>query len=161
MKGIIFGLLSGCFLVACGQKAKDEVGVSTVNNERPSLQVKMPDGTSADFKDVKGKAILILFQPDCDHCQQEAQQMHANLKAFREYKLYFISSSPMGEITKFAADYKLSGVDNVIFGWTTTENIINTFGPIQAPSVYIYSKEGKLVQEFNGQVDISVILKYL
>jgi peroxiredoxin len=163
MKNYILILLSIVFLPACSQKKEKEAEVLTAKetNDRPALPIKMTDGNTADFRELKGKAVLVLFQPDCDHCQQEAQHIRENLKAFNDYNLYFVSSSPMEEIEKFSREYQLAGYENIAFGWTTTENIINTFGPIQAPSVYIYSKEGKLVQEFNGQVDISVILKYL
>jgi hypothetical protein len=67
----------------------------------------------------------------------------------------------MAQIKQFALDYELWQRPNIIFASTGTENILNNFGPIEAPSVYIYSAEGKLVQKFNGQVDVSVILKSL
>jgi hypothetical protein len=151
--------------VSCARKEREqkESAVSTVAvaNDLPAFQIKLLDGKIIDGKHFATPAALVLFQPDCDHCQREATQIQTNLPAFKHYTLYFVSSAPEPGIQKFSEEYKLAGKENVLFGWTTTENIINTFGPIDAPSVYLYSREGKLVQSFNGEVDISVILKYL
>jgi peroxiredoxin len=129
-------------------------------NDLPAMPITLLDGSTFSAKELKGKIILVLFQPDCDHCQHEATEIQANLPSFKNYTLYFISSSPPAENEKFATDYKLKGESNIHFGTTASENIINNFGPIQAPSVYIYSDQ-KLVKEFNGQVDVGVIIKYL
>ena len=130
-------------------------------NDLPAMQIGLLNGKSVDARTIKGKTVLVLFQPDCDHCQEEARQIAENLEAFKKYNLYFVSSSALPEIEKFSRDYDLSDHENVLFGQTSTENILNNFGPIQAPSVYIYTEQGKLVNNFNGQVDISALLKYL
>jgi peroxiredoxin len=150
-------------LSGCSKKEKEvsQQAVKTVPNDLPVMTISLPDGKTIDAKTLEGKNILILFQPDCDHCQHEAEDIRENLAAFADYTLYFISSASMADIEKFAADYKLADNRNVVFGWTSTENVLNNFGPIQAPSVYIYTGQGRLVQKFNGQTDIGVILKYL
>jgi peroxiredoxin len=156
-------LILVCLAISCSSKRseKDSAQAIAETNDLPPLPVRLSDGNTIQTKDLKGKTILVLFQPDCDHCQNEARQIQENLASFKEYRLYFISSSPIAEIEKFASDYQLAGYDNVAFGWTPTEAVINTLGPIQAPSVYIYSEKGKLVKAINGEVDISVILKYI
>jgi peroxiredoxin len=127
----------------------------------PSMQITLLDGKLMNAKELKGKTVLVLFQPDCDHCQHEAEDIEDHLASFRDYTLYFVSSAGPEEIRKFSNTYKLSGIPNIIFGATTVESILNNFGAIQAPSIYIYSEEGKLVNSFNGQTDVGVILKYL
>ena len=107
-----------------------------------------------------GNVALVLFQPDCDHCQREAEQIRLNLEGFKDYKLYFISSAPMPEITRFAEQYKLVNLNNVVFARTEAQNVIKAFGPIEAPSIYLY-KKGSLIESFNGEVAIEVVLKYI
>lgn len=158
---LFFAVLAA--LTGCSTKEKEtkqEVAV-VVPNDLPAMTISLADGKTIDARNLKGKNVLVLFQPDCDHCQHEAEDIRENLEAFSGYTVYFISSAPMAEIEKFAADYKLSGKENIVFGWTATENVLNNFGPIQAPSVYIYADQGKLVQKFNGQTDVGVIVKYL
>lgn len=162
---VTFVLITLLFL-GCIRKQKDSASETktiptTIVNELPDMQVRLMDGNTVDIKGIKSKVILVLFQPDCDHCQNEARQIEAHLDDFQQYDLYFISSASTSEVKTFAEDYNLSGRPKVWFGTTTLESILNNFGGIPAPSLYIYHEGGKLIQELNGEIDISVILKYL
>jgi thioredoxin-related protein len=144
------------------EKAEDvKVVEPEIKNERPVMTFTLTDGSKVDAQTIGEKMVLVLFQPDCDHCQAEAKQIKARLDAFRDYHLYFISSQPMEVINQFAKDYQLAGKENVHFGWTSVENVLNNFGAISAPSIYIYTKEGRLVESFDGQVDVEVVIRYL
>ena len=129
-------------------------------NELPFMALQMRDGTRLQAKDLTGKIVLVLYQPDCDHCQREAQAIQANLDAFASYTLYFITTDSFDAIDTFANTYQLKGFDNVRFGQTQSEYIYNNFGSISAPSVYIYD-DGKLLSKFNGETPIEKILKAL
>ena len=67
----------------------------------------------------------------------------------------------MEQIERFAEEYKLMGRPNVYFGWTPTESVLDNYGPISAPSLYIYSSEHTLIKAFNGEVAIATVLKYI
>jgi peroxiredoxin len=127
----------------------------------PNLPLTFADGSKKFAKDLPGKIALILFQPDCDHCQREAQDIQKHLDAFKDTKLYFVSSSSMQEMTDFAKAYGLAQSPNVVFARTEVQDVLNAYGPIDAPSLYLYSSEGKLIQAFNGEVAIEVVVKYL
>jgi peroxiredoxin len=116
------------------------------------------DESKINVHALKEKTILILFQPDCDHCQREAKEIRENLEAFKEYTLYFISADQMAAVKKFGEDYDLIGHTNIYFAVTTVDDVIKNFGGIPAPSVYIYDDQ-KLVQKFNGEVTIDRILQ--
>lgn len=163
------GLLFFCLLLssACRwekkEAAKNGEAVETApaaKNDLPFMPIAVTDGTVANAKDFKGKNILILFQPDCDHCQHEAEDIEKRLSDFKDYKLYFVSSAPMPEIEKFAATYKLAGKQNIFFGNTAAENVLNHFGPIPAPSIYIYNDQ-TLKKGFEGQTDVGEIVNAL
>jgi thioredoxin-related protein len=138
-----------------------EVAKPEIKNERPLMTFTLTDGNKVDAQEINEKMVLVLFQPDCDHCQAEAKQIKARLDAFKDYQLYFISSQPIEVINQFAKDYQLSGKNNVHFGWTSVESVLNNFGAISAPSIYIYTQEGKLVESFDGQVDVEMVIRYL
>lgn len=160
MNRFIVCFLSLLLLHGCG-KGPNTGDESAGVNELPHMTIQLLTGDTVNTRTWTAKrVVLVLFQPDCDHCQREAKQIAENLDAFSDYELYFASTSPPADAEQFAHDYQLAGHDNVIFGVTTVDEILENFGPIQAPSLYIYSK-GKLVQGLNGEVDISVIEKYL
>lgn len=157
-------ILLSLLTLSCGpnrQREESRAGIAA-DSDLPDMPIELLSGDSINAKSLYGRpVVLVLFQPDCDHCQREAAQIRQHLGAFEDYELYFVSSSGGPDVQKFSHDYGLSGHDNVIFGVTTVDHIIDNFGGIQAPSMYIYNDNGALVQALNGEVDISVILKYL
>jgi peroxiredoxin len=130
-------------------------------NDLPALDLQMRDGSKISAKNLPGKVALILFFPDCDHCQREAAQIQKNIAGFKDYTLYFISSAPFEEINHFATTYQLHNYKNVVFARTEAQNVINAFGPIETPTIYLYDKSGKLIETFSGEVAIEVVLKYI
>jgi peroxiredoxin len=161
-------LFSFLILSACVKKEKPveevvekEKAPTVIKNERPVMTFTLTDGGQVDAHELDDKMVLVLFQPDCDHCQMEAKQIKNRLEAFKDYELYFISSHPMALIQEFAKDYQLVNIPNVHFGYTSVQSVWNNYGGISAPSIYIYSKEGRLVESFEGQVDVEVVIKYL
>jgi peroxiredoxin len=138
-----------------------EQDVKSDVNELPYLSTTLLDGSVIDIRQLPGNTILIVFFADCDHCQREAAAIHEKLDIFRKYNLYFLSSNNPDEISKFATDYKLSDQPNVKFGKSDGGKIIQAFGAIPTPSVYIYSSERKLVKQFNGETNIEEIIKFL
>lgn len=134
---------------------------ATQQNDLPQMIATKLDGSQVNMKELKGKAVLILFQTDCDHCQREATAIHENISGFKAYSLYFITTVSLKEIETFANEYRLADNPIVHFCQTTNQSILDNFGPIDAPSLYIYSQDQKLVKAFNGETQISEILKYL
>jgi peroxiredoxin len=172
MSKILLILAIAALAVSCSEKTEQQTettvdthdttpSVSKVKNERPVMTFTLLDGQQIQAVDIDQPMVLILFQPDCDHCQNEAKQIKNRLDAFNNYQVYFISSQAHEQIKKFGADYKLLNIPNVFFGSTSVQSVLDNFGAIAAPSLYIYSKEGKLVESFEGEVDIGVVLQYL
>lgn len=158
---LLSSLVLTIMLLSCSGPSKNKVTeelVSTTTNDLPKMTVLTPDRTHINLSQLKGKAILILFQPDCDHCQREAKEIRQHLDEFKDYSLYFISSDQLPSIEAFGKSYDLLGHGNVKFASTTVDDVIKNFGPIPAPSVYIYSDQ-KLVKKFNGEVAIETILQ--
>lgn len=156
--------LSILLLAGCSAK-NDSESVSQgqtpiAENEYPQLVLTLPSGEEIDARSMKGKNIFILFQPDCDHCQHEAEEISQRLAEFKDYSLYFISSTPIAEILQFASTYGLHNKERVYFAFTPTESVLDNYGAISAPSIYIYD-QGKLKQKFNGQTPVDDIVNSL
>jgi peroxiredoxin len=151
-------------VVEAKQEVKTESkkeGISQ-NKKLPNMNLTRFDGSTFNAQSLLGsKVIFILFQPDCEHCQNEATQIAARLEKFSKYTLYFVSSAPLKDIEKFSISYKLSGWPNINFAKTEVQSIIDSYGPIPAPSIFIYSENGELLNSFEGEMEIDVVLKYL
>lgn len=155
-------------MLSCEKKPRVESAVedettlpTPVRDDRPPITIRLTDGTDVKVKEQKSKMILVLFQPDCDHCQDEAKQIRQQLEAFKDYQMYFISSESLETILKFSKDYELFNKDRVSFGYASVDDILSHFGSISTPSIYIYKESGELIQSFDGLVDVSVIIQYL
>jgi len=153
--------------VACDSKKNQEqiVGENQKQksepNDLPAMEVQLLNGQSIYMKERNGKIALILFQPDCEDCQREATEIRNNLQKFEGYDLYFVSSHPLEVIADFASDYNFTSESNVYFGRTTVEEVLDNFGAIPAPSVYLFEESGKLKAKFNGETSIDTIGKSL
>jgi thioredoxin-related protein len=162
VKKLLFLLLS-VSLTAC-QGNTEKKGESKVEpnepNDLPLIKLTVEGSSPVLARTLKGKVILIFFQPDCDHCQREAKQISENLGKFDTYKIYFTSTAPLDVMDKFATDYNLSNQDNIYFAQTSLDEILRSVGPISAPSMFIYEDQ-KLVKHLDGETPIEEILKHL
>lgn len=130
-------------------------------SDLPQLPLTDLKGNHLMVNNLKGKTVLVLFQPECEDCQREAVQIQRNLQAFEDYAVYFVSNAALPQQAMFAEHYQLNSHPNVHFAQTSINDIINTLGPTPAPSLFIYSAEGRLVKAFKGETDIQEIRKYL
>lgn len=152
-------LLVGIF--SCNGKSNSETKDQPVVNDLPVMQITFLDGVTVQAKDLTGKTMLVFFFPDCEHCQEEANAMKENINAFKDYTVYYLSSVPKAEVEKFALDYGLSEAPNFKFGTVPGESVLDNFGPIPTPSMYIYNDEKKLVKKFEGQTPIETVINAL
>lgn len=145
-----------------GNKDAKSVEQEQAKKTLPNMALVGLDGKQFNAQTLKGKkTIFILFQPDCEHCQNESKQIAGRLDKFSKYELYFISTAAITDIQKFSVDYKLAGHPNIHFAKTEVQHIIDSFGPIPAPSLFIYSESGEQLNSFQGEMEIDVITKYL
>ena len=146
---------------SCSSSGDKGSSAAAVQNDLPQMVVTKPDGSQLNMKELTGKIVLILFQTDCDHCQREAAAIQENISAFKPYSVYFITTSSQQKIETFANEYKLADYPNVHFCQTTSQSVLDNFGPIDAPSLYIFSSDRRLVKSFNGETPINEILKHI
>lgn len=157
-KILLLALLAVVF-TGCIRKKKEQPQFNA--NDLPAMVITLVDGGQVYAKDLSGKTILIFFQPDCDHCQREATQIHDHIEAFKDYEMYFISTAALDQVKKFSEDYHLADRPSVHFAQTELDYIVNSIGSINLPSVFIFSTEGKLIRHFDGEVEIAKILEVL
>jgi thiol-disulfide isomerase/thioredoxin len=134
--------------------------VSTGGNELPSLKITFGDQSSTHLRDLDGDILLIFFNPDCDHCQQEAEQMAANKEAFAKWQVYYIASVDAKAAEEFGVKYKLTD-ENYHFGFAGVSEVYNAVGALtQVPTILVY-KNRMFVTKFEGITPIEDLKKVL
>src|SRR4051794_20050797 len=64
----------------------------------PPLQLLLSDSTTKYTKEnvpKKKPVLLMLFSPDCEHCQHEAEQLVANKEAFKDIYIIMAATLPL------------------------------------------------------------------
>ncbi len=105
--------------------------------------------------------LIILFDPDCEHCQYEATQIRREQAAFSGAAVYWLTTQPMARARQFAQQYGLDSLATMHVGTLTREESNQMFGPTSVPHIFIYGRDGELKKEYKGEVKIAALLQYL
>ena len=110
----------------------------------------------------KGKPVMImLFSPDCEHCQKQTAELTKNMKAFEGVEIVMATYQPVFKAKTFANVYKLTTFPNIYIG----RDINYFFGPFyqlkSAPFIALYNKDQKLIKAFDGGAPVTTLIETL
>ena len=133
------------------------------------LQAQMP-GFSFEKTDhsaltpetlMKGKpTIVFFFDPDCEHCQDQAGRMKPYLAQFKDVNLIWVSWGEMDAIKKFQTTF-IGSASNIHFAKDVNYAIDRYFGESNIPTVHIFGKDGKKITTLSEVADAADIKAYL
>lgn len=129
-------------------------------NDLPALNIRQIDGQAVSLREVSGKVVLIFFNPDCDHCQREAEQIKNRKQLFANQTLYFISTESPESMIAFAKKYELTD-KNFVFAQADAAAVFESVGNLPSvPAIFIYDSK-KLIKRFDGETSLDVIQQFL
>lgn len=113
--------------------------------------------TDKDIK--KNKDVLIMvFSPDCDHCQHHAEEMVNNRDKFKGIQIVMGSMMSISKIKEFYNTYHLDKLDNLIIG-QDREFILGSYYKMKSlPFLAFYDNKEILIDVFEGALPIDKIL---
>jgi len=103
---------------------------------------------------------IIIFSPDCSHCQDEATELTKNADNFKSVFFIWNSYKEMADIKAFATKYGLDKQSNVIVGRDPEFSIPVFFRPRMTPFVALYEK-GQLLKVYEQGVKVPELLKII
>lgn len=128
--------------------------------EMPAFKIQMMDSVSSfntyNIKPGK-KTVLMLFGPDCEHCQHMADSIKAHLDELKNVNLYMFSFAELKDVRRFAEKYKLDKEKNITFGKDTDFFFAGYYRLTAVPGIAIYDEKKKFVKLFNGGAKITDI----
>lgn len=139
-------------------EAKKEVAAYTATLPKTTFRAINSAEKRLEIKNEQ-PSILFFFNTECEHCQAEAQLVEKEIAQLQGANLYFFSIEPLEKIQAFAKTYRLDGLPNLSVGQLTAKEVSEKFGVRGFPSTFIYSPNGKLLQQFRGEVSIEAIKK--
>ncbi len=129
----------------------------------PSFSITSVDGKEITNKDISNKyryTCIIIFSPDCSHCEHEATELDKNTDKFKNVLFIWDSYRDMDAIKKFANKYNLAGQPNVIIGRDAAFTIPTFFRPRMTPFVALYDK-GNIVRVWDQGVEPNELMKII
>ena len=165
--------LIGCFFLAlflaAGLSAQDHNLTGDTQPEPgdnapfPDISITQPNGTVLT-KDglIQNRPIIVFyFDPDCDHCQQQAMWVVEKILDFRGTQMVWISWGELEMIQGFADKYFAGGAKSIRFGKDTNYAFDNWFGYSEVPSIYVYNAQWQRIASFKHETKAENILKVL
>ena len=106
-------------------------------------------------------SVLIFFDSHCDYCKLELGAIEKNIENFNNTQIAMISSQPVDTIKLFNKQFNFSLSQNAGMYYAKSEELVEKFTKYSVPSVFIYDKNNKLLQQFTGFTKVEKILEVL
>jgi thiol-disulfide isomerase/thioredoxin len=116
-----------------------------------------------DITKNKGAAkatLFIFFNPDCDHCQAEADSMQHYLPQFAPHRIVWVAVADADKMQDFDSKYHLSQ-NGMILVRDIDKRAGKWFAIKDVPTSCVYNKDAELVAKITGSASAKVLLKAL
>jgi thiol-disulfide isomerase/thioredoxin len=169
MKRSVFVLMAVLALAGCKKTKSKEVVLNAkptatmLTNGMPSLSFMKEDGTVISMKELKGKVLLVCYNPDCDHCQREGKRISENKDMIRDYQVYFLTpdvKNDANQANTFAKDYNLIE-PNIHFVTAEVAPIIAAIGSINTVPTFFVFRDQQLIKRMEGEISMEELRKVL
>lgn len=148
-----------------GVLAALSLGIKTrlVHNHRVASQTRhfsrfsttTADGQQVQVAPLDGQpTVLIYFDPDCDHCQQEARAYRSAMASLGKTRVLWLASVPQPVLQRFVRNYGLAPAQVL---YLDQELAYRRFGFTTVPDIMVYGADGNLARRFKGQTSFSQI----
>ena len=152
---LLIGVMVCLFANYQSKKAKVEALQSI-----PNFSVKEINGVIITNKDLQeGNKLLVYFNPECEFCQAEMQELSAVNDKHQEIQWIMFSSRSLEEIKDFAIKYHLQNAKNIKWCTDPKAEVYTKFAMTGIPYFLGYNKENKLVHRSTGAIKIEKVLK--
>ncbi len=160
-------ILIACLLLLFFQQADAQQDTLPIYRRFPVVPVfsitTAPDSIKFTKDDLKKKrpTIIILFSPDCDHCQHATRDLLEHIDLFKKVQIVMVSSMDYSHIKKFYQDFHIAAHPNITMGWDAAFMLSSFYKIQQFPSLFIYDKKGDFVKAFEGTFPMKTVAKEL
>ncbi len=129
----------------------------------PFSIVKVPDSSAFTKDDLAKKraTLIMIFSPDCDHCQLETKALTANIKLFKKAQIIMVSNRDYSLLKNYYNEYEIKLYPNIILGRDPSHFFGSFYKVMSFPSIFLYDKKGNFVKAFDGSVPVTEIASWL
>ena len=104
--------------------------------------------------------LIILFDPNCDHCQHETEDIIKNIDGFKNIQILMVTNADFADLKRFYNNYGLANYKNIVAGVEIKYFLATFFAIRNLPYLAMYDKKGNLITTFEGTMKPEKILEY-
>lgn len=129
----------------------------------PPVKLVQADKTtfSKDALDKKAAVMLMLFSPDCDHCQHETEELIRHIDQFKKIQVVMATTQPFDSMVAFREKYQLSRYKNIVVGHDDRYFLPVFFNIRSLPFLAFYNRKKELISVFEGTMPMEKVLAEL
>ena len=148
-------LLATCFLLLASVSfaQKDTLPLYQQFKTIPPFKLLKADSSGWITKDDLKKhhaVIIMLFAPDCEHCQKQTEILLENIDSLNDVEIVMATQYPLDEIKTFAEKNKLYDHPNFHIGRDKASFLGTFFNLSTVPLLAVYNKKGEIKDVFDG-----------
>lgn len=130
----------------------------------PPVKLLLADSTSSIIKNElpkKKPVMLMVFSPDCEHCQHETEDLVKRMDEFEKVTIVMATMRPYGDMMAFREKYGLAKYKNIIMGQDIAFFLAPFYSIENLPFLAFYDKKGNLISVFAGSMPMDKVLAEL
>jgi thioredoxin-related protein len=122
---------------------------------------KAPDSTVFTKEDLKKKeaTLLMIFSPECGHCQNETRELIKNIDHFKKVQILMVTWLPYSEMMAFYHEFKIAEYPQITMAWDKKDFFLPYYHVQMYPQLVVYDKKGKYVKSFSGAINLEDVWK--
>ncbi len=128
----------------------------------PPAKLLLPDSvsffTKADLPK-KMPVMLMVFSPDCEHCQHETEELINNIDKFKNILIVMTTTMPFDSMLAYREKYHLERYKNIIVAQDTDYFLFTFYQVHNLPFLAFYDKKKELISVFEGGLSMKLVLK--
>lgn len=128
----------------------------------PPLQLLLGDSATKYTKEnipAKKPVLIMLFSPECSHCQQTAEEMLERKEELKGIHIIMATMHSISQMNDFIARYKLTQLKNLVAGKDVNYILAPFYSIKNLPYMAMYNKNRNLILGFEGSMSVQKILE--
>ena len=103
--------------------------------------------------------MLMLFNPECEHCKQATEEMISKIDRFKNIQVVMATNTTFSRMLAFRETYQLAKYKNIIVA-QDTHYFLPTFYMIRnLPFLAFYNRKKGLISVFEGTLPMEKVLQ--
>jgi len=130
----------------------------------PPFTLQLPDGTGIlrrEDLDSSRPVMVMLFNPDCDHCHRQTQEILGRLPELGDLQVVMSTYQSLEMIRLFREAFRLDAYPSVRVGRDVGYFLIPFYAARNVPLLALYDRRGRLLDVIRGQAPLERILEVL